>query len=129
MAKAGFIYRYYPMYQSFIEDYHVYDSKITLRSSAFILFIGNEFLLGHFAISLEAGINVYKPAYKAFYNQYEKSSTFNYYTKQFIATRFGANYYLFDPYVQPRNNVFIGAFVNANLGQAEFFEFNVGYVF
>jgi hypothetical protein len=129
MAKVGFTYRYYSMYESFLKDFSVTDSKLTLKSSAFVLFIGTEFMLGHFSISLEAGVNVYKPAYQPFYNHYEKSSAFNYYTKQYIATRFGANYYLFDPYLHPRNNVFIGAFVNANLGQAEFFEFNVGYVF
>lgn len=128
MVKVGVIYRYYPMYLSFINDYHVYYSKQKLRSSAFIIFIGNEFLLGHFAISLEAGINVYKPAYKSFYEEYEKSTPINYYTKQYLATRFGANYYIFDPYKHPRNNIFVGAYVSANSGQAEFLELNLGYV-
>ncbi|HWB62103.1 MAG TPA: hypothetical protein VG603_01240, partial [Chitinophagales bacterium] len=121
--------RYYPLYLSFINDQHLYDSNKKLKASAFIVFVGLEIPVGHFAISLEAGPNVYKPAYHAFYNYYEKSTEFNYYTKQFIAARFGANYYIFDPYTHLRNNVFIGAYVSANSGQAEFLEMNVGYIF
>ena len=127
-AKIGFIYRYYPMYHEFLQQHKVFDSKLTLRSSAFIVFVGADFLLGRFAISLEAGVNVYKPAYLSFYNFYEKSTPINYYTKQYLATRFGLNYYLLDPYLHPRNNVFVGAYVSANSGQAEFLELNIGYV-
>jgi len=129
MAKVGFTYRYYPLYKSFLQDYQITDSKLTLKSSAFILFIGNEFLLGHFAISLEAGLNLYKPAYKPFFDKFEYPSKFGYIMKQYISTRFGVNYYILDPYLHPRNNVFIGAYVSANMGQAEFLEMNIGYVF
>ena len=117
------------MYESFNKDNQVFDSKQKLNASAFIIFLGNEFMLGHFSINLEAGINVFKPAYKAFNNQYEKSTAFNYYSKQYLATRFGLNYYLFDPYKHPRNNIFMGAAVSANFGQAEFLELNLGYVY
>ena len=129
LLKAGIIYRYYPMYESFNKDNQVFSSKQKLNASAFIIFLGNEFMLGHFSINLEAGINVFKPAYKAFNNYYEKSTAFNYYSKQYLATRFGINYYLFDPYKHPRNNIFMGAAVSANFGQAEFLELNLGYVY
>ena len=129
VLKVGAIYRYYPMYLSFIKDQQVFNSNLKLNASAFIVFTGFEFMLGHFAISLEAGINVYKPAYKAFYKYYEESTPVNYWTKQLLATRFGGNYYILDPYKHPRNNVFLGAYVSANSGQAEFLELNVGYVF
>ncbi len=127
-AKMGLIYRYYPMYHTFLQNQKVFDSKLTLRSSSFTVFVGADFLLGHFAISLEAGVNVYKPAYKPFYELYEKSTPINFYTKQYLATRFGLNYYILDPYLHPRNNVFVGAYVSANSGQAEFLELNLGYV-
>lgn len=127
-AKAGFIYRYYPLYRTFLEQNKVFDSKLALRSSAFIVFVGADFLLGRFAISLEAGVNVYKPSYLSFYNEFEKSNKLNYYTKKYLATRFGLNYYILDPYKYPRNNVFVGAYVSANSGQAEFLELNLGYV-
>lgn len=127
-AKIGFMYRYYPLYKTFLQREKVFDSKLTLRSSAFVVFVGADFLLGRFAISLEAGVNVYKPAYKSFHDFYETGSKFSFYTKQYLATRFGLNYYLLDPYLHPRNNVFLGAYVSANSGQAEFLELNIGYV-
>lgn len=127
-AKMGLIYRYYPMYYTFLQNQKVFDSKLTLRSSAFIVFMGADFLLGHFAISLEAGVNVYKPVFQSFDAFYEKSTPINFYTKKYLATRFGLNYYILDPYLHPRNNVFVGAYVSANSGQAEFLELNLGYV-
>jgi hypothetical protein len=129
LMKAGVIYRYYPMLLSVIEEHKVFNSELNLRSSAFILFIGNEFLLGHFAINLEAGVNVYKPAAVAFNTYVEGSSGFAALSKRYLATRFGAYYYILDPYKHLRNNVFVGASVSANAGQAEFMEFNLGYVF
>jgi Lipid A 3-O-deacylase (PagL) len=126
--KVGATYRYYASYRAFIDD-TAFTSRLALKSSAFLVFTGFEFMLGHFAINLEAGLNLYKPAYKPFYNYYEASTTFNYWTKQLIPTRFGVNYYILDPYNHTRNNVFLGVNVCANLGQAEFMEFCAGYVF
>ena len=127
--KFGAIYRYYPMYQSFLADYNIAGGASPLRSSSFIFFVGNEFMLGRIALNIEVGVNIYKPAYETFYNTFEKASKFTYYTKQYIATRFGFNYYLLDPDKHPRNNAFVGAGVSANFGQAEFLEFNLGYRF
>jgi hypothetical protein len=130
LLKAGAIYRYYPLYQSVIEGNPAFTSNTKLKSSAFIVFGGSEFLLGHFAISVEVGINVYKPAYKTFSDEYlGRVTPYNYYLGRYLATRFGANYYILDPYKHMRNNVFVGAYVSANSGEAEFLELNVGYVF
>jgi hypothetical protein len=126
-VKLGMIYRYYPLYRSFIEDHNSFSTNLGLKSSAFILFSGFEFQLGHFAINLEAGVNLYKPSYKPFLAVYEKSSAFNNITKEYIATRFGLNYYILNPYKYFHHNVFIGAAVCANFGQAEFLELNIGY--
>jgi len=130
LLKAGLIYRYYPMFLSIIQTDSSYTSHLKLNSSAFIIFGGTEFLLGHFAINLEAGINVYKPAFKTYAADYlSKGKPLNYYLGEYLATRFGVHYYILDPYKHMRNNVFLGVNVSANSGEAEFLEFNVGYVF
>lgn len=126
--KVGATYRYLASYRAFNDD-TVFTNHPILNASTFLVFTGFEFMLGHFAINLEAGINLYKPAYKEFYNVYEASSPFNYWTKQLIPTRFGVNYYILDPYKHLRNNAFLGVNVCANFGQAEFMEFCAGYVF
>ncbi len=125
-VKAGLTYRYYQMYHSFLlnDNTEPFNTlNIYLKSSAFFAFTGFEFMLGHFPINLEAGINIYKPAYKPFYDSQEPSTPFNYWTKQLIPTRFGVNYYILDPYNHTRNNVFLGVNVCANLGQADSWSF------
>ncbi len=49
--------------------------------------------------------------------------------KKLIATRLGLRYYLFGNDSTPIHNIFAGASINANLGQADFTEVSVGYVF
>ena len=49
--------------------------------------------------------------------------------KKAILSRLGIKYYLFNNNNNPSHNVFLGATINANLGQADFSEFNIGYVY
>lgn len=127
--NTGFTYRFYQNYFEYIKTTGHYSSHQRLKSSAFIWFFGPEFQLGRFALNLEGGLNLYKPFFKKYYDDVERGSRTEYWTKQLIATRFGFNFYLLDPYRHPRNNVFIGSYVSANMGQAEFLEMNIGYVF
>ncbi len=127
--NTGFTYHYYQNYYDFIIENNLYPSLQKLKASSFIWFFGGELLMGRVAFCLEPGINLYKPAYQAFWNQYEKKSKVDYYEKQILAMRIGLNFYLFNPDLHPHNNAFIGCFVNANSGQAEFMEFTAGYVF
>lgn len=127
--NTGFTYRFYQNFYQYIRATNYYPKNQRLKSSAFIWFFGPEFQLGRFALNLEGGLNLYKPFFKKYFNDIERGSKTDFWTKQLIATRFGFNLYLFDPYTHQRNNVFIGSCVSANLGQAEFLEINIGYVF
>lgn len=125
--KTGFTYRYYPLYKEFNETQGIFQSNQVLGSSAFIWMFGFEFLVGRFGINLESGVNLYKPGFKQFHKFYEESTPWDDITKQYFPTSFGLNYYILNPYKHPRNNVFIGAAVAANFGQAEFLELSIGY--
>ena len=52
-----------------------------------------------------------------------------YNVKHLISSRFGLKYYALNTNNSPKHNVFLGAFINANLGQADFTELGIGYVF
>ncbi len=57
-VKAGLTYRYYQMYHSFLLNNNTKPfntSNIYLKMVSFLAFTGFEFMLGHFAINLEAG--------------------------------------------------------------------------
>ena len=96
-----------------------------------------EVLLSHVGVEFEVGINVYKPAYAFDWQINEEKYkdgamqlgelTTYYKIKKTIATRFGIKGYLFNTDDAPRHNLFIGAFINANLGQADFTELTLGY--
>jgi hypothetical protein len=121
-VRAGFTYRDYGK----LLDY-TGQSYTTWQSSNIFFSLGCEFLVGHIGMDIEGGINLYKPFYHDFYKTYEGStaSTF-YFLKSIFPMRLGLNYYLIDPMKHTRCNVFAGADIDANFGQADYSELSLG---
>ena len=44
-----------------------------------------------------------------------------------IATRVGINLYLINTNTLPKNNLFVGGNINANMAKADFTDFSIGY--
>ncbi len=124
-------------------------------SSNFGVHINGEVLLGHFGISTQLGVNFYKPAYAIDWRINEGwdypprelppnwvlgEYNTKYKLKKLISTRLGIRYYLFKAQVTTPNtdldtnakgvriNPFVGAHLNANLGQADFTELSIGVI-
>lgn len=127
--QTGIIYRYYQNYARAIRDWQIPVRSSFLQSSALIGYVGNEFQFGRFAFHVDVGANLYKPFFREYFNRVEKGSNITFWTQQILITRIGGAFYLLDPYKHPSHNVFIHAHVNANVGQAEFTELGIGYVF
>jgi hypothetical protein len=49
--------------------------------------------------------------------------------KKYISARLGVQYYFFDPEYCNRSNIYIGAYIKANFGQADFTCMQLGFVF
>lgn len=151
----GFYYRYYDSFNTYIEDgeeliveqYPYFQENSFKYSTSYGVFISSEILLGHIGIEADLGYNIYKPFYEVewklqqgfywdFYNEdgtYETKYIYGelnskYKLKKAILARLGLKYYLINNNKSPKSNVFIGATINANLGQADFTEFSLGYV-
>ena len=122
-VRTGFTYRDYGKLMDYTGQPYS-----TWQSSNIFFSLGCEFLVGHFGLDIEGGINLYKPFYHHFYEDYEGStaSTF-YFLKSMFPMRLGLNYYLINPLKNTRFNVFFGADIDANFGQADFSELNLGY--
>jgi hypothetical protein len=129
--RSGFAYRYYEQYYNYIEaTQHLdYTSNPKLNSSTIYFFIGSEFLMGHFGLDVMGGLNLYKPFYEEFNTIYEKDDGAAYQLKKLFTTRMGLNFYLLNTNKLPTHNAFIGTHINANFGQADFTEINLGYQF
>ena len=109
--------------------------------------VKGELVLNHIGIEIQGGINIFKPAYKVDWRINkgwgmvpkvipESGGNFRlgdinedyYKIKRTISARLGLKYYLINTTKTPTDNVFIGAFINSNLGQADFSELGIGYV-
>lgn len=152
----GFYYRHYDSFYTYIENgedliieqYPHFQENPYKYSSSYGVFISSEIFLGHVGIEMDLGYNFYKPFYEVewklqqgfYWDFYDTDGTYEtryvygelntkYELKKAILSRLGIKYYLFNNNNNPSHNVFLGATINANLGQADFSEFNVGYVY
>ena len=129
-VSVGLTYRFYHQYYNYIKDYQPeeYKDSPTLNASNLIVYLGGELLLGHVGIDAEIGINVYKPFYTYHHELYEDDEGLSYWLKKILATRIGLKLYLMNTSKNPKNNLFVGVHLNANMGQADFSEISIGIV-
>lgn len=147
----GFYYRFYEHYYDYIkndgelvvEDYPIFQDNPFGYATNFGLFVTTELLLGHVGVEFDIGFNIYKPFYKVDWRLNQGYDYVNrngdtivvlgeldwyYEIKRTITSRLGLKYYLINTNKAPKHNIFIGAHINANLGQADFTGFSLGYV-
>jgi len=149
---GGFYYRFYEHYYDYIknnetliaEQFPQYTENPFGYATNFGLFATSELLLDHIGFEFELGLNIYKPFYSIDWqlNQgysYENANNetieilgeLNWYyeIKRTVSARMGLKYYLWTTNKAPKHNIFVGAHINANLGQADFTELSAGYVY
>jgi hypothetical protein len=141
-------YNYISNNESLVQDGREFESLKNApawNASALGISANGELLLNHFSIEARVGFNIHKPAYRIdkrinqgwyfFPRSFPADSGYplgefntKYKLKRFISTRLGLNYHLISNHKLPKHNVFIGAHINANLGQADYTEFSIGYI-
>ena len=123
--SAGFTYRFYQHYYNDLSANRgeKLNGDPTLQASNFILFINNEYLMGHVGLDLELEFNLYKP----YFNYHHPSKGVISTLRQILSTRKGLNMYAKNTNALPKSNLFLGIYVNTNMGIADFLEFSVGY--
>jgi len=149
---GGFYYRFYEHYYDYIKNNealieeqfpHFKDNPYGYATS-FGIFASSELLIDHIGFEFDLGLNIHKPFYKIDWqlNQgftYENANgetievlgelDWYYEIKRTISARMGLKYYLWTTNKAPKHNIFLGAHINANLGQADFTELSCGYVY
>lgn len=128
-VRLGLSYRFYHHYYRYIIEYQPQSfNNPVLNASNIQVYIGGELLLGHVGIDAEIALNIYKPFYAIHHELYEDDEGLSYWLKKTISTRLGLKFYLYNTAKNPKNNIFIGTHINANMGQADFSEICVGVV-
>jgi len=148
---VGFYYRFYEQYYDYIKNneqlvvelYPFFRDNPYRYATNFGLSAEVELLLGHVGVEMNLGLNLHKPFYKLDWQLNDGYTTTvngetviilgeldSYYKiKRTVSSRLGLKYYLINTVKNPKNNIFLGVHLNANLGQADFSELSLGYVY
>ncbi|MDN5212430.1 acyloxyacyl hydrolase [Fulvivirgaceae bacterium BMA12] len=129
--NTGFAYRFYQHYYDQITDnnFSEFSDHPVWNASNIGFYLGVEWLIGHVGMEVAGGLNIYKPFFEKHFREFDVSENdTEYWLKRLFSTRMGLNFYLFNTNKLPENNVYIGAHINANFGQADFSEISLGFV-
>ncbi len=127
---GGFHYRFYEHYFDYIKRNKTepFVNAPFKNATNFGIFFGGELLLSHVGLEFQMGINLYKPFYEVDWLLNEEELNWYYEIKKHVPARMGLKLYALNTDNQPKHNFFLGATINANLGQADFSELSIGYV-
>ncbi len=125
-AQAGLAYKYYQSsYDKILED-STFSDNISLKASVFTLFLAYEFEMGQMSFLAQGGINVYNPFWKRFTQLIRDDWTFYKRLEGIVSTRLGLQYYLFNKQ-KYKHNVYLGMYIKANMGGADFAALSLGF--
>jgi hypothetical protein len=99
-----------------------------IDASALIAYAGHEFMYGRFGLLTQVGFNIYNPGLKKWIETTTDEAPMDQ-IKKFVPGRFGANFYLNQPYHSPKWNAFIGLHIKSKLFQADYLDTVVGFTF
>jgi hypothetical protein len=125
---AGFGTRHYQHYADSIANSPELQ-ELNVHPNNHFFMMGIEYLIYHVGISIEGGINLSKPFYYHFAEEYENTESIKYTLKKIFPSRMGLKLYLINTAKKPKHNLYISAHINANFGQADFSEASLGYVY
>lgn len=125
---TGFGFRHYQHFaDSISKNETLQEMNVTANNVYFLL--GIEYLIYHVGLSIEGGINLYKPFYIHFAKRFESEETIKFDLRRIFLTRMGLKFYLFNTSKKPKHNVYIAPYINANFSKADFSEVTIGYVY
>jgi hypothetical protein len=126
--QLGLSLNHYKSFLNYIEKTNLFASNRMLKATVATLFVGHELMIHKFSLLSQGGINIYNPFYKEWIKQFDNMQGFSNELKKYISTRLGLQYYLRDPKYCTRSNIFLGAYIKANFGQADFICAQIGFV-
>ncbi len=129
-VRIGFAYRFYQQYYNYILDYQpeAFKDHPVYNASNYQVYFGTELLLGHIGVDGEIGVNIIKPFFSYHQELYGDDEGLKRWLKKTFFTRLGLRFYMTNTANNPKNNLFVGAYINANLSQADFSELSLGFV-
>lgn len=123
--SVGLTWNYYTSFYDFIKAEELFESHHRWNASTLIVFGGHEFLAGHVGIDTRLGIYLTNP----FRNKYSREIIHLVeHLKLWNTNRLALNFYLYDCN-RTTSNAWVGMYIKANAGQADFAGVSMGYRF
>lgn len=128
-VQAGVEINHYNSYYNYIVKNGFFEEPQKLKATVISMFLGHELLIGRFSLLTQGGINVYNRFYDQYILMYKSERGLKADLKKYISTRLGLQYYMFNPPSSNKSKVFVGAYIKANFGQADFICTQLGVEF
>jgi hypothetical protein len=124
------------------EEYAELQKNPFLNASSLGIALNYEFLMQHVSVETELGLTLFRPFFETEYRLdatlinkqtglYEngKAEGLTYTMKRFVSGKLGLKYYLFNTNKAPKNNLYLGGHIVSRLGQADYSELALGYIY
>jgi hypothetical protein len=128
-VHIGIFTSFYTSIKDYIITQDVYSSEIEKKSTVTTIFLGHEFIAGHFGFVTQAGVNIYNPFRKKYMQLTNQKNNLENFMKIWSGNKFGIQYYPVKPEQNSKNKLFVGAYLKTNFDQADFVEFGLGFTF
>jgi len=128
---VGINAQYYTAFHDYIIGQELFsdDADERWNASNLVLFVQYEWMLGHFAMQFQLGVNLHAPFYHALNQVWDLPK--NGFINEWTASKLGYRYYLLNPLAArfPGRSAFVGVAIKTNGGTADFLETSVGFIF
>ncbi len=126
-VHLGIFVSYYADYYDFIVSEELFDKQQHLKSIVVTAFLGHEWMIGKFGLVAQSGINVYSPFLREYRKLQDAKTSAD--LGRYISNKVGLHYYLFNPIKTTSKKLYLGIYLKANFGTADFAEVAAGYTF
>jgi len=124
---TGLYVNYYTDFYDYVMEKQLFRGKETSYALTGSIYLGYEFIFGKFSMMVESGWYVWNPFYK-YYKDIQGQKDFKTTLKKYINNKMGFQYYPFAKNGRLKG-LYLGTYIRANFGQADFTEYAAGIVF
>ncbi len=126
---VGFHMHYYTSYYDYIISQELFDRQERLRSSNWVIFIGDELKMGRFSVIAQAGVNLYNPFRVAIKGIPVNQLGLLPWLTLMTCNKYGIQYYPLYNNTTKATRLYLGLYIKADLTLADFVEWGFGYNF
>ncbi len=124
---TGVYLNYYTDFFDYVKEKQLLTNQQTAYAITGSVYLGYEFILGKFSLMVESGWYIWNPFYK-YYKNTQEQNDFKSFLKKYINNKMGFQYYPFAKNGKLKG-LYLGTYIRANFGQADFTEYAAGIVF